>query len=274
MRDARKRDPWVAPDNPGRLARAVVYEMADLVTGRRGLTRRINDEAIRFPPRWARYFPADYQHATHRFLASNCRGGTVAIDVGAHLGIFTVVMARRIGPDGRVLAFEPAPDTRRALTDVISRNSLQGLVEIRPEAVSARSGSAALHITGVPGGVSNSLVPDPAATHHISVRTVTIDSALDEQEIVSCMKIDAEGAEVEVLLGAERTITKWRPAIALDAHPDGLAKNDRDLSDLWERAKEWGYQVYGVHGEMDRAAFLEAAGPFEAHLVASHDHCR
>jgi FkbM family methyltransferase len=242
--------------------------MADLVTGRRGITRRINEEAIRFPPRWARYFPVDYQQATHRFLASNCRRGTVAIDVGAHLGIFAVAMARRVGPGGRVLAFEPAPDTRKALIDVVSRNGVKGWVEIRPEAVSARSGFAALHTTGVSAGVSNSLVPDPAATQQLSVRTVTIDSALDEQEVVSCIKIDAEGAEVEVLIGAGRTITKWRPAIALDAHPDGLAKNDRDLSELWEQLKEWGYQVYGVHGEMDRAAFLEAAGPFEAQLLA------
>jgi FkbM family methyltransferase len=177
-------------------------------------------------------------------------------------------MARRVGPGGRVLAFEPAPDTRRALIDVVARNGVKGLVEIRSEAVSARSGTAPLHTTGVPAGVSNSLVPDPAATHQLSVRTVTIDGALDEQEAVSCMKIDAEGAEVEVLLGAERTITRWRPAIALDAHPGGLEKNDRDLSELWAQVKEWGYQVYGVHGEMDRAAFLEAAGPFEAHLVA------
>ena len=257
-----------APGNPGRLVRAVVYETADLVTGRRGITRRINDEPIRFPPRWARYFPADYQQATHRFLASKCRKGTVALDVGAHLGIFAVVMARRVAPSGRVLAFEPAPDTRRALIDVVSRNSVKGFVEIRPEAVSTFSGIAALHTTGVPAGVSNSLVPNPAATDHFAVPTVTIDRALDEHEAVSCMKIDAEGTEVEVLVGAERTITKWRPAIALDAHPDGLVKNGRDLSELWEQIKAWEYQVYGVQGEMDRAAFLEAAEPFEAHLVA------
>jgi FkbM family methyltransferase len=245
----------------------VVYEAADLVTGRRGITRRINDEAIRFPPRWARYFPVDYQQATHRFLASNCRRGTVAVDVGAHLGIFAVVMARRVGPGGRVLAFEPAPDTRRALLDIVSRNGVKGMVEIRPEAVSARSGLAQLHTTGAPAGVTNTLVPDPAATHRLSVRTVTIDGALNGHEAVSCMKVDAEGAEVEVLIGAGRTIAKWRPAIALDAHPDGLEKNDRDLSELWDQIKEWGYEVYGVHGEMDRAAFLEATGPFEAHLL-------
>src|SRR5438552_1491680 len=85
------------------------YALLDLCTGYRGIGQRIGGEVFRFPAKWSRYYEAGYEAPTFQFLKEHCRPGSTALDLGAHLGLFTMLMARRVGPAGKVYAFEPTP---------------------------------------------------------------------------------------------------------------------------------------------------------------------
>src|SRR5919202_2432184 len=115
------------------LARRGVYTAVDAATLRRGIPRRINGEAIRLPPEVARYYPAAYEPATHAFIRRHAAPGTAAVDAGAHIGLFSVLMGRAVGLGGRVLSFEPTATTARLLRRTIALNDLDGVVVAREE---------------------------------------------------------------------------------------------------------------------------------------------
>jgi FkbM family methyltransferase len=180
-------------------------------------------------------------------------------------------MARQVGRSGRVLSFEPTPDTRQALERIVSCNRLDSIVVIRPEAVAGTVGYESLHAVPTPTCNANSLVAQPGATETIRVRTVSIDSVVGDQEPISCLKIDAEGAEVEVLEGARATVMRCRPAIALDVHPRGLSLAGHSLSRLWLLLAELGYRaIDDVNpGASDEGPPPGGDGLFSVHLVAT-----
>lgn len=135
----------------------------------------------------------------------------IIIDAGAHVGLFTLKVAKK-AKDGLVLAVEPHPYNFALLKENILLNRLRNVILIRV-ALSNFNGESKLYI-----GKTSSLhtiVPKRSHTfisnkgEWIKVRTRTLDSILEELGIkeVNFMKIDVEGLELEVLRGAEKTLT-------------------------------------------------------------------
>jgi FkbM family methyltransferase len=215
------------------------YPLLETLTAHYGILRRINGDAIRFPVRWCRYYPSVYEPAKHRFLRLHCRPGWDVLDIGAHIGLFTVVMARGVAPLGRVFSFEPSDDTRRVLVETVRLNGCQRVVSVQPEAVSSTSGQALFYRAQTPACNSNSLVAGAAGSDRVTVQTVSVDEFVSAHRLrVACMKIDAEGSEIKILRGARRTMEQSRPALAVEIHPKLL--NDRAWADeLWELARAY-----------------------------------
>jgi hypothetical protein len=125
-----------------------------------------------------------------------CRPGTTSYDIGAHDGYYALILAKRARD--RVLAIEPDPEARAALADVLRANpSLAPFVEVVPELV---------------GG-------SPGEGH-----TTTLDElAWREKSFVpDLVKVDAEGAEAEILRGAQRLLRERRPHFVIETHSRGL----------------------------------------------------
>src|SRR5947209_4602202 len=102
--------------------------LLNLCYGRRGLVRLLNgQDPVRIRPAH-RYAAESYEPAVCDYLKRHVQPGMVVFDVGAHVGLFTVLLARWAGSTGRVFAFEPAPQTRAALTDHLALNDLAGRV--------------------------------------------------------------------------------------------------------------------------------------------------
>src|SRR3954447_4271700 len=199
------------------------YQVIDLATARRGIPRRVNGEGLRLPPEVSRYYPAVYEPETHAFVTRHTAPGTVAIDAGAHIGLFTVTMARAVGPQGRVVSFEPTQSNARVLRRTVALNGLEAVAECRPEALAAGRGFAEFYVDEHESSNANSLVRRAGTVGAVRVPTVSVDDVAAEHEVpVSCMKIDVEGTELDVLRGAERTLARDAPALALDVHPAQL----------------------------------------------------
>jgi FkbM family methyltransferase len=212
----------------------LAYGIVDVLTVGRGVPRRIGGETIRFPPRLCRYYEAEYEPGTFRFLRQVLRPGDAALDVGAHIGLFTVVMARLVGPAGRVFSFEPTPTTRRVLERTVRLNRCSDRVEVRAEAVTRVSGRADFFDTGDVASNSNSLVASGRHRRQFSVDAVAVDEFLSARKLsVGFLKIDVEGAELDALRGAEQTLRRDRPAVALALHPDGVRRSGGSLHEIW-----------------------------------------
>lgn len=178
-----------------------------------------------------RYIPVSHAHAgalasgnlessVQEALVRHSQRGGVVYDVGANLGFFSMLAARLVGPDGRVYAFEPAPENAEA----IGRNAelnLLGNITVIPKAVSARAGTARLQIVD---DQSWSRLEEygehPGTERVLEVETVTIDALVDAGELPppALVKIDVEGAELGVLEGMGSTIERHRPVIVCELH--------------------------------------------------------
>lgn len=157
-------------------------------------------------------------HITSLFRKLLRRGMTV-LDVGTNAGWFTLISARAVGPSGRVLAFEPEPGNYAALTENLRLN---GFANVTPYDVALfdREGVLPLSLSATASAWHSMVLPVGEAS--VPVRTIRLDRLLDDAPVahVDLLKVDVEGAEPNVLLGASETLAKtdhlileWNPQV-------------------------------------------------------------
>ncbi len=141
----------------------------------------------------------------------------MALDVGANVGAYTLLLGRWVRPGGRVYAFEPAPEAFGGLSAHVRLNGLEDGVTCVRAAASSSTGTATLSVDGLSG--ANRL---DASAGGERVATVTLDDFCRREGIrPSFIKIDVEGAELGVLRGARETIRAGGDGLALfvEMHP-------------------------------------------------------
>ena len=243
--------------------------MLESVTGGSGVSREINGARVRFPVRYARYYEADYETATFEFLRRNCRLGTTFLDCGAHIGLFAVVGAQLVGETGKVFSFEPTPNTREVLEEVVRLNDCQQIVEVRAEAISKESGTATFFDTGDQVSNANSLVRTQRHEAGLSVPTVSIDDFVAERNLkVGVIKIDVEGAELDALRGAFETLRTQRPPLSLGLHPDAMKQAGATLEEVWEILARLDLKVFYEERLIERDWFISRENIFDVQCYA------
>src|SRR5690606_11754755 len=120
---------------------------------------------------------------------------------------------------------EPTPLSRAVLTETVRLNGYEGIVNVRGEAAALRSGETVFFDTGDEGSNANSLVGGERMTNSFPVKMISVDELVAAEGIEpSCLKVDVEGSELDVLLGARRTVERFRPAISLGLHPASIER--------------------------------------------------
>jgi FkbM family methyltransferase len=145
--------------------------------------------------------------------------GDVFIDVGANVGLYTLLGSRLVQSSGRVVAFEPMPRNIGFLQRHIDLNAARN-VTILPLACADRSGREIFC-----DGANNALghLADERESGTMVVATVTLDEIVAQLDLTpTVVKIDVEGAEMRVLRGASQLLGKSRPALLLSVHSDNL----------------------------------------------------
>ncbi|MCP8315419.1 MAG: FkbM family methyltransferase, partial [archaeon] len=141
------------------------------------------------------------------------RNGDIVIDVGAHVGTFTLRATRRVG-NGLVIAVEPNPLNYKLLMENIRRNKLENTVALNL-ALSSYNGVARLYMCGVMSSIMHHV-----SNEYIEVPVKKLDDVVNELKIekVDMIKMDAEGAELEILKGAENTLKRNNIHLAIAAY--------------------------------------------------------
>lgn len=137
------------------------------------------------------------------------------VDVGAHVGLYTVAAALH-GP-GRVLAFEPNPSARAQLDGNVALNECANVLVV-PKAVGDAPGSALLHVPRTPDPSFSSLAAGRFDEGEpIDVEVTTVDAEVEAAGLrPSVVKIDVEGGELAVVGGMQRTLERHRPVLLVE----------------------------------------------------------
>ena len=165
------------------------------------------------------------------FAADLTHPGAVVFDIGANVGIYTLLFSDRVTASGRVVAFEPSPRNVVYLEKHLALNGASN-VDVVNAAVSDIRGYSAFDATS--GSCTGHLEPSGG----LLVRTTTIDHFVESSGLrPSLIKVDVEGSEADVLRGATGTLRSTRPQILLATHSADIKQTCTDL------LVEWGYQV-------------------------------
>jgi len=179
------------------------------------------------------------------FVESIPEGGTV-VDVGAHIGLFTLLAARAVGPGGRVIAIEPNPQTRSLLQENLVLNGLEERVTVLGVAVSAERQRAVLHVNEE-GFLSNLFSTEDGCESEVEVECVPLDELLVDWAPIDVMKLDVEGAEVSALRGAAGVIAT-SPEITLfcELNPGTLERAGLSTGDLLAALDDLGFHARAI----------------------------
>jgi FkbM family methyltransferase len=172
----------------------------------------VNGDPLRLTPSYAAYHATrGWEPELHAAVAPTIASGMAVLDVGAHVGLFTLTAALRVGPTGRVVAFEPSPQTLVSLRRHISLNGFDDRVEVVPAAVGDAEGEIPffVHAETQSASIARASLAElrpgdgAMAATEIRVPVVTLDGFCAQHGVgPDRVKIDVEGAELRVLRGA------------------------------------------------------------------------
>jgi FkbM family methyltransferase len=169
-----------------------------------------------------------YEQDERRFATSVLRPGDTALDVGAHIGLFTIEMAQAVGPDGQIYAFEPLQRNAQLLEQSIRENQFESRVRLERAAVSDQQGTGTLRYARETLNTGGAFLSDRQLQGFgelaaEAIRTVRLDD-LTLKRPVRLIKMDVEGGEPRVVAGARGLITADRPIVISEVHPEQLAR--------------------------------------------------
>lgn len=160
----------------------------------------------------------EFEGVETRQLSAYARGGTMAIDVGANVGVLTIPLAAAVGESGLVLALEPNPDNARRLASNIERS---GLSNVRIVQAAAGDSESSIELRLAPDPAFHSTMDSHAFKigQQVSIAQTRIDVVWQQygRPTVSAIKIDVEGAEIVVLRGCECVLEACKPALLVEA---------------------------------------------------------
>ena len=156
--------------------------------------------------------------------------GMVCADLGAHIGYFTLLLARLSSPGGRVITFEASPENARIIRWNVRLNRLRERVAVEQAAIMGDTAEDVPIFEGRGGGsmewttdaeFASREDPDaPAREPALRVRGLALDDYLPPGSRLDLMKIDVEGAEAHAIGGMQRVLREARPKIVLEFHRD------------------------------------------------------
>lgn len=194
----------------------------------------------------------EFAESENILMTALLRPGDIAIDVGANVGTVTLALARRIGSTGLLYAFEPQ---RVIFQNLCATLALNGLTNVRafPLAVGENAGSVRVPQLDLQRPANFGAVRVGSSDDGEEVPLVNLDSL----SLASCalIKIDVEGMDCDVLLGADQTVARCRPFIYMEAKKGPKTEKaitwlqSRDYNCLWHFAAFYSRKNYCKRSE-------------------------
>jgi len=148
----------------------------------------------------------------------NVEDGNIVIDAGACFGDSALLFANSVGKDGKVYSFELLSENKEIINRNLSLNHhLKDRVEIITNALWDKSGE---NLPFIDNGGASRIIESESADKYTNIKTLRIDDFVNEKKLskVDFIKMDIEGAELKALIGAENTLRKFKPKLAISIY--------------------------------------------------------
>jgi len=174
------------------------------------------------------------------------------IDIGAHIGLYTLPISKKLSSYGKVYAFEPSISNFRYLLHNVRYNNLHNVTCVNKlvgqKNIDHVKFYDSVESVSALNSVANVQKPD-ANFDIVSVPQITLDTFCNTNAVYpDVLKIDVEGAELNVLLGAKNIIKHSQPIIFLSVHPEHLFKLGSSVDELVLEINNQNYSIYNIDG--------------------------
>jgi len=216
---------------------------------------------LELDPRFdSKYFRPDYEDAVQTLIENHLHEGETFYDVGAHIGVMSLIAARIVGQRGCVVAFE-ADDANAAMTQAHAKRNGCSQILVVPKAAWSSCGTLAFQRDARSSSHNQGRVRTQsggeAQSDSVSVDAITLDSLADVFPAPDLVKIDVEGAEAEVLAGSQRIFERSHPRLICEIHD----RNAAARVSVWLSKHGYHWTLVGNGNSFQHHVFAEFGGP-------------
>jgi FkbM family methyltransferase len=181
------------------------------------------------------YLYGTYEKPTLKFISKLLKEGDTTIDVGANVGLMSLIFAKCIGNSGKVFSFEPEPNNNAALLNNIKLNSFSN-ISVSNSALSNKKGVLKFYLSNDNNSGTHSLYynSEKLSTDFIEVQALPFDEFIVGKNIsdIKLIKIDVEGAEIDVIEGMKMTLQSLKPVLILEVVEKYLNQRESSSSEF------------------------------------------
>lgn len=182
----------------------------------------------------------NYEAYETSIILNNIKKGDIVVDIGANIGFHTILFANKVGPQGKVYAFEPDPVSYEILLKNINANNFKNVIA-KPFAISDKKAKLILYKSENNYG-DNRVYDSDLPTTKIKVQADSLDNLfstiIKEGERVSLLKIDTQGFEPFVIQGAKKLIKKYKPILFFEYWPYGYHSSKSNGTEMLNYLKK------------------------------------
>ena len=168
------------------------------------------------------------------------------LDVGSHIGIVTLPIAKVMRETGKVYSFEPSRKNLFFLRFHLKINNIKN-VKVIDKVVSSKKNSNSSFYESEDTTGMNSIIPleEKKITHHTKLESISLDYFCLQNEIIpDFIKVDIEGSEIELLKGSIKIMKKYKPIFFLSYHPYHIKKLGYKDDDFFKIIDKMNYKIY------------------------------
>jgi FkbM family methyltransferase len=187
----------------------------------------------------------DYEPATRKVVEDTLAPGSVFVDLGAHIGYFTMIAAREVSASGRIFSFEPIAGTRAVLHRNVEANGLAAVVTVVPFASSDKRET--LRFVEAERSESSGIAVPGDRDRLVDIDAISLDEYFADLgwPRVDLVKMDVEGQELRTLKGMEELARRNpRMRIIFEFNAGQLKRCGVSAEDLFSHVRQMGYMNY------------------------------
>lgn len=217
------------------------------------------------------YFCGTHEPYITSFFLSQIREGMTIVDIGGHIGYFSLLAAQHVGNNGRVIVFEPDPANYQALLDNIKLNGYEN-IDVYQYAISNMTERRSFSFKE--DGVRHSFLTQPGDQTR-DVETITLDDFFKEKGITECdlIKMDIEGAEILALEGMNKTLMGNKNIkLIIEVHRREILDLGSKVEYLFDLLNEHDFFIYSLKddGSVKRHD-IHSANNLSGHIYCSRE---
>jgi FkbM family methyltransferase len=171
--------------------------------------------------------------------------GDTVVDVGAHIGYFTLFLAKLVGSRGHVYSFEPDHRARSFLTKSVDGSGIDW-IDVSPLALASGRGSIKFFLASGLGSSSAIKSIQQLDAKETAIQTVSLDELVEEESVVGnirLVKIDVEGFELDAIRGMTRVLMDHRPVMVVEVNKEMLHARGESPANLFALLTSLDYRV-------------------------------